>query len=80
MQASGALSRMARSSTGEHFCQSKLQGTVKNRSLVAGGVPFYILLCQKDIPLQTPEYSLQVGGGLVHSVNKLITICSAFVT
>ena len=49
-----------RSSTGEHFCQSELQGTVENRSLVAGDVVFDILRCWKDVHLQTSEYSLQV--------------------
>ena len=60
MRASGAPSRMARSSTGKHFCQSELQGTVENRSLRAGGVAFDILRCWKDDHLQTSEYSLQV--------------------
>ena len=50
---------MARKSTGEHFCQSELQGTVENRSLLAGGVAFDILRCWKDDHLQTSEYSLQ---------------------
>ena len=51
---------MARSSTGEHFCKSELQETVRLRSLVAGGVAFDILCCLKDDHLQTSEYSLQV--------------------
>ena len=50
---------MAWSSTGEHFCQLELQGTVENRSLVAGGVAFDILRCLKDVNLQTSEYSQQ---------------------
>ena len=54
---SGAPSRMARSST--VHCQLELQGTVENRSLLAGGVAFYILWCWKDDHLQTSEYSLQ---------------------
>ena len=37
-----------------------LQGTVNNRSLVAGGVAFDILRCWKDVHLQTSVYSLQV--------------------
>ena len=48
---------MARSST-VHF-QLELQGTVENRSLLAGGVPFDILRCWKDDHLKTSEYSLQ---------------------
>ena len=59
MRASGAPSQMARSSTGEHFCWSEMQGTVENRSLVAGSVAFDILQCWKDAHLQTFEYSLQ---------------------
>ena len=59
MRASGNPSRMARKSTGEHLCQSELQGTVENRSLPAGGVAFDILRCWKDDHLQTSEYSLQ---------------------
>ena len=51
---------MARSSTGEHFCQSELQETVNNRSLVPVGVAFDILQCWKDVHMQTYEYSLQV--------------------
>ena len=51
---------MARSSTGKHFCQSELQGTVENRSLVTGGVAFDILQCWMDDHLQTSVYSLQV--------------------
>ena len=54
---SGAPSRMARSFT--VHCQSELQGTVKNRSLLAGGVAFDILRCWKYDHLQTSEYSLQ---------------------
>ena len=50
---------MARNSTGEHFCQSEMQGTVENRSSLAGGVAFDILRCWKDDHLQTSEYSLQ---------------------
>ena len=34
--ASGAMSQMAKSSTGKNCCQSELQGTVENNSLVAG--------------------------------------------
>ena len=49
--------QMARSST--VHCQSKLQGTVKNRSLLAGGVAFEILQCWKDDHLPTSEYSQQ---------------------
>ena len=60
MQASGAPSLMARSFTVEHFCQLELQGTVENRSLVAGGVAFDILRCWKDVHLPMSEYSLQV--------------------
>ena len=40
-------------------CQSELQGTVENRSLLAGGVAFDILRCWKDDHLQTSEYSLK---------------------
>ena len=54
---SWALSRMARSST-VHF-QLELQGTLENRSLLAGGVAFDILRCWKDDHLQTSEYSQQ---------------------
>ena len=54
---SGALSRMARTST--VHCQSELQGTVENRFLLAGGVAFYILRCCKVDHLQTSKYSLQ---------------------
>ena len=54
---SGAPSRMARSST--VHCQSELLGTVRNRSLLAGGVAFDILRFWKDDYLQTSEYSLQ---------------------
>ena len=39
---------------------SELQKTVKNRSLVAGGVAFEILQCWEDVHLQTSEYSQQV--------------------
>ena len=52
----GAPSRMMRSST--VHCQSELQGTVENRSLLAVGVAFDILRCWKDDHLQTSEYSL----------------------
>ena len=48
---------MARSST--VHCQLELQGTVENRSLLAGDVAFDILGCWKDDHLQTSEYSLQ---------------------
>ena len=58
--ASGATSQMARSSTGKNCCQSELQGTVENRSLVADGVAFDILCCWKHVYLKTFEYSLQV--------------------
>ena len=51
---------MARSSTGEHFCWTELQGTVKNMPLVASDVAFDILRCLKDDHLQMIEYSLQV--------------------
>ena len=54
---SGAPSRMARSST--VHCQLELQGTVENRSLLAGGVAFDNLWCWKDDHLQTSEYSPQ---------------------
>ena len=54
---SGAPSRMARNST--VHCQSKLQGTVENRSLLASGVAFNILWCWNDDHLQTSEYTLQ---------------------
>ena len=54
---SGAPSRMARSST--VHCQSELQGTVENRSLLAGGVAFDILRCCKVDHLQTSGYSLR---------------------
>ena len=60
MRAIGTPSLMARSSTGKHFCQSELQGTVENRSLPANGVALDILRCWKDDHLQTSEYSLQV--------------------
>ena len=40
-------------------CQLELQGTAENRSLLAGGVAFDILVCWKDDHLQTSEYSLQ---------------------
>ena len=60
MRASGAPSRMARSSTGKHFCQSELKGTVEKRSLRAGCVAFDILWYWKNDHLQTSEYSLQV--------------------
>ena len=53
---SGAPSRMGRIST--IHCQSELQGTVENRSLLASGVAFDILQCWKDDHLQTSEYSL----------------------
>ena len=53
---SGAPIQMARSST--VHCQSQLQGTVENRSLLAGGVVFDILRCCKDDHLQTSGYSL----------------------
>ena len=51
---------MARSSTSDHLCQSELQGTVENRSLVADGVAFDILRYWKDVHLQMSQYSLQV--------------------
>ena len=35
-----------------------MQGTVENRSLLAGGVAFDIVWCWKDDQLQTSEYSL----------------------
>ena len=54
---SGAPSWMARRST--VHCQSDLQGTVENRSLLASGGAFYFLRCWKDSQLQTSEYSLQ---------------------
>ena len=54
---SGAPSRMARSSTVHR--QSELQGTVENRSLLAGGVDFDILRCWKDDHLKRSEYSQQ---------------------
>ena len=56
---SGAPSRIARSST-VHCCQTELQGTVENRSALAGGVAFDILWCWKNYHLQTSEYSMQV--------------------
>ena len=43
MPTSGSPRRVARRSTGDHFCQSEWQGTVEKRSLVAGGVTFDIL-------------------------------------
>ena len=54
---SGAPNLMARSST--VHCQLELQGTVDNRSLLAGGVALDILWSWKDDHLQTSEYSLQ---------------------
>ena len=54
---SGAPSQMARSST--VHCQSELQGTVENRSLLEGGVAFDFLLCCKVDHLQTSGYSLR---------------------
>ena len=52
---------MASRFTGEHLCQSELQGTVENRSLVAVGVAFDILVSWKNFHQQTSEYSKQVN-------------------
>ena len=40
-------------------CQSELQGTVENMSLLAGGVAFDILRCWNYDHRQTSEYSLK---------------------
>ena len=53
MLPSGALSQMARSFTDEPSCQSELQETVGNWSLVVVGVAFVILWDWKDVHLKT---------------------------
>ena len=58
MQESGAPSQMAWSSTGKHLCQLEFQGTVENRSFVAGGVAFDNLRCSIDIPYLTDVHRL----------------------
>ena len=50
---------MARNSSDKHFCQSELQGTIKNRSFITGVVDFDILRSWKDFHVHTSEYTLQ---------------------